>query len=1380
MKIRNLIGICAAVGLVPIQALAGSASWDFTADPTDPTQVTYPLTLLGGGNGGGDWINWDYGSDGTTIGFLSITGPTAGQWAKIIFPDIDDGVTIAAFTFECMLRVGNGTASPADGFNISYARASDPTFTKDGSGNYQAGGWSGTVNEPGSVGGSMAGLAEEGTITGLSIGFDAWQSNSEMWPLDLNAGLFDVIGLSVRVDNKIVAQVSLPTLNGACADNTSLQTGPQGTSTPDDWTVLCWQPFKVQLTEDKHLSVWWKGRAVVDNLLIDFNPSAGRLVFGGRTGDAYQNTHVDNIVLTTIPADKPLIGNATADAISVTVLLEDAGTSTVDQDTVTMTVNGAAATPLAFSKDGPTTTVRWASPTYLASGANLAVYVEFKDNSGRTISGTRTATVAAYARVPAAYQVPTASVDTGKPGFLLRPYQTEAAQPNTLIWTEGQLLGWYGENIADLTGATGGFYTHDGVVNFNMDAPNNIGNFTGDTMFPGFPGTTFSTGNATEEVLTYIEFPTAGMYQLGVNSDDGFRVTAGRAPGDLLGVILGSFDGGRGASDTVFTIVVDPPGIYPIRLIWENGSGELPGNGANCEFFSVKDGVKTLINDVAGGGLKAYRESTAAGPWVSDLTPLRGATGVAGNATVMAVISHGSVTVDEATVVAKLNGVVTPANVTTAAGKTTVTVQPPGGLLPSGTATTITIDFSDKATPAVAYSTAWTFTVATYTVLSDCLWTAPGTADTAKPGLKARVWQVDQLGTVGLLNYVHRAEQELAGVIGPNVADLTEAADGWFVCDMINWNAHLGEAEQGSFQTSSTPSRPDGFVPGIPGLGNASYNTDNIAAEIITYIEFPTAGFYGMGVNSDDGFKVTVADTPPKYNLSLMISGDPAVAGNYHTAVAPVATAKPFTSGVSGKLVYMDPAEGCAAPVNAAALAGNIALVDRGTCEFTAKIKNAKDAGAIAVVVVNTRTTDLVTWPEGVFPIEMGAGAAGYQDIPAVMISKPDGDKIKAALASGLTASLIPDLTPAVGIADYGKGASDIIFYFIVPKAGVYPFRCVWFEGGGGDNCEWFSVTASGQKILLNDLENTAALKTYQARTAQPEPCKETYSIGLNFGADEASGSNSGTLAAKDVAGVPAVAQANWNNLRLATGSGTVMADAYGVPQATAVTVVWNSANTWASTGRGEENNALTGADKVLMTGYLDTGAPSTTTVKIAGIPDDLYGAGYDVYVYALGGVEARGGGYRVLGADGTNLVPGPSAGYVDVQGPMDPTTYVEAIPAAGAWAVGNYMVFRGLSGQNAASITVEATTASPHGYGGTHRAPINAIQLVAPTTAVPVPTITVAKNADGTITISWTNGGTLQAATSILGPWQDVTATSPYTFTPEAGVPYMFGRIKK
>ena len=75
-----------------------------------------------------------------------------------------------------------------------------------------------------------------------------------------------------------------------------------------------------------------------------------------------------------------------------------------------------------------------------------------------------------------------------------------------------------------------------------------------------------------------------------------------------------------------------------------------------------------------------------------------------------------------------------------------------------------------------------------YTVIGEDLWTAPGTRDSTKPGLKARVWQVDQPGTTSLANRTHRAEQELAGIIGPNVADLTGATAGIFNIDMVNWN----------------------------------------------------------------------------------------------------------------------------------------------------------------------------------------------------------------------------------------------------------------------------------------------------------------------------------------------------------------------------------------------------------------------------------------------------------------------------------------------------------------------------------------------------------------------------------------------------------------
>ncbi|MCZ7635841.1 MAG: hypothetical protein M5U12_07210 [Verrucomicrobia bacterium] len=235
-------------------------------------------------------------------------------------------------------------------------------------------------------------------------------------------------------------------------------------------------------------------------------------------------------------------------------------------------------------------------------------------------------------------------------------------------------------------------------------------------------------------------------------------------------------------------------------------------------------------------------------------------------------------------------------------------------------------------------------------------------------------------------------------------------------------------------------------------------------------------------------------------------------------------------------------------------------------------------------------------------------------------------------------------------------------------------------------------------------------------------PSQVDYSIGLNFGADEANGSKTGTLAATDQAGVPGVAQANWNNLSLLSGSNAtpILADVRGTAEPTAVAVAWNSANTWSSTGRGEENNAFSGADKALMTGYLDTGNATTSTVQIVNLPAQLTEAGYDVYVYAMGGVGGRGGSYRILDT-ATGKVLRDS---IRAQSPTNLASYVEVPTNLGATAngaatlvfgAGNYLVFRGLT---AAAITVEARTAAAGGgvgYSGTPRAPINAIQLVSP-----------------------------------------------------------------
>ena len=83
---------------------------------------------------------------------------------------------------------------------------------------------------------------------------------------------------------------------------------------------------------------------------------------------------------------------------------------------------------------------------------------------------------------------------------------------------------------------------------------------------------------------------------------------------------------------------------------------------------------------------------------------------------------------------------------------------------------------------------------------------------------------------------------------------------------------------------------------------------------------------------------------------------------------------------VSGALNGLDIV--CAAlPANS--LTGKIALLSRGSCDYTVKIRNAQAAGAVAVLVVNNVAGD---------PIAMGTnGEPNQPTIPAYMLSRDNG-----------------------------------------------------------------------------------------------------------------------------------------------------------------------------------------------------------------------------------------------------------------------------------------------------------------------------------------------------------------------------------------------------
>jgi hypothetical protein len=81
--------------------------------------------------------------------------------------------------------------------------------------------------------------------------------------------------------------------------------------------------------------------------------------------------------------------------------------------------------------------------------------------------------------------------------------------------------------------------------------------------------------------------------------------------------------------------------------------------------------------------------------------------------------------------------------------------------------------------------------------------------------------------------------------------------------------------------------------------------------------------------------------------------------------------------------------DACQPLVNAAEIDGNVALIERGLCEFQVKIANAEDAGAVAVVVYND-----------VGPLTVMNGDLGVVDIPAVMIGTADGQVLVDRIAA--------------------------------------------------------------------------------------------------------------------------------------------------------------------------------------------------------------------------------------------------------------------------------------------------------------------------------------------------------------------------------------------
>ena len=242
------------------------------------------------------------------------------------------------------------------------------------------------------------------------------------------------------------------------------------------------------------------------------------------------------------------------------------------------------------------------------------------------------------------------------------------------------------------------------------------------------------------------------------------------------------------------------------------------------------------------------------------------------------------------------------------------------------------------------------------------------------------------------------------------------------------------------------------------------------------------------------------------------------------------------------------------------------------------------------------------------------------------------------------------------------------------------------------------SITGAGTSSMVVSVPPDVAEGTYaitvtgtSGSSVRSAPLRITTApvraIGVSF-----VGSSTVPMGAAESAGV--VPQTNWNN---ATGaartSGLALIDAAGNP--TTATATWSSSGNWMTPITDQPGN------RRLMKGYIDTTNTSTTTVTLAGLPQQTY----DVYVYV----------------DGDNKTYDRSATYA-ISGPGMTTTTVSVTDAAGvnfgttftraANSSGNYVKFT----VAASGFTLTATPTLP--TGGTRRAPVNGIQVVPVATA--------------------------------------------------------------
>jgi hypothetical protein len=215
----------------------------------------------------------------------------------------------------------------------------------------------------------------------------------------------------------------------------------------------------------------------------------------------------------------------------------------------------------------------------------------------------------------------------------------------------------------------------------------------------------------------------------------------------------------------------------------------------------------------------------------------------------------------------------------------------------------------------------------------------------------------------------------------------------------------------------------------------------------------------------------------------LTVDAPVSVAGSYNSGIAVFGPLYSF-SGLVVPVVDDDGLTTACVPIaNAAEVAGNVALIDRGVCGFAIKAQAAEDAGAIAVIICNNDQAN----PDAV--IRMGGTDNCALTIPTISMSYNDCQTIRVETGVMVTLNA-PEGSTIDSAFDIGEGTftadgisgienlftgatADLYYRYVASAQGVLNINSC----GGGTDTRLIVVTASG--ACRTELLASVALITF-------------------------------------------------------------------------------------------------------------------------------------------------------------------------------------------------------------------------------------------------------------------------------------------------------------